>query len=154
MNIARVSSLIAALAFFFAVLIGAAKAESELSKKAMEKIDALIMKLEAACEADLEKYCSKVTPGEGRLLACLASYDDQISKKCYRTTFEIVEAVDGAATRLFRAADACDGDVEKFCAKVEPGDGRIADCLLKKESELAKVCQTEVLAIQTRLKAK
>ena len=35
-----------------------------------------------ACEADLEEFCSEVTPGEGKILACLWAYEDQVSAAC------------------------------------------------------------------------
>jgi len=34
------------------------------------------------CKAELEKYCKNVTPGEGRVLACLYAYGDKLSGRC------------------------------------------------------------------------
>ena len=31
------------------------------------------------CNTELVRYCADVTPGEGRLLACLFAYDDKLS---------------------------------------------------------------------------
>jgi hypothetical protein len=38
--------------------------------------------LEAACKDDLKRYCSNVTPGEGREMACLRAYADKLSGGC------------------------------------------------------------------------
>jgi hypothetical protein len=34
------------------------------------------------CKTELEKYCNQVTPGQGRVLACLYAYGDKLSSKC------------------------------------------------------------------------
>ena len=43
------------------------------------------------------------------------------------------------------AARACVADVKKNCAGVEPGEGRIADCIKKHVGDLSTPCQ-ELLA--------
>lgn len=35
-----------------------------------------------ACKADYEKYCSGVTPGGGRIIACLNKQRDALSDAC------------------------------------------------------------------------
>ena len=49
--------------------------------------------------------------------------------------------------RLERAVEAlaygaaeCKGDIEKHCATVEVGEGRIVDCLKKQGDKLSKRC--------------
>ena len=39
------------------------------------------------------------------------------------------------------AARACVADVQKICAGVEPGEGRIADCIKKHVGDLSEPCQ-------------
>lgn len=34
------------------------------------------------CDNDLEKYCSSIKPGEGRLLKCIETHEDDISDRC------------------------------------------------------------------------
>ena len=64
--------LTAALAY-----IGFAQAQSPLETRLSEAT----RKIEAACSEDLKKYCSTVTPGEGRLLLCIEAHEDKISAK-------------------------------------------------------------------------
>ena len=46
----------------------------ELERAAGETID--------ACSQDLQAFCSDVTPGDGKILACLWAYEDQVSSPC------------------------------------------------------------------------
>ena len=34
------------------------------------------------CDNDLEKYCSSIKPGEGRLLKCIKKHENEISERC------------------------------------------------------------------------
>jgi hypothetical protein len=46
----------------------------------------------------------------------------------------------------FEAAHACSGDIEKLCSDVEPGGGRIKDCIKSKVNDLSTGCK-EALAV-------
>ena len=51
------------------------------------------------CKMELEKYCDQVTPGQGRVLACLYAYGDKLSSKCEYALYD-------AAVQLERAVAA------------------------------------------------
>jgi len=36
----------------------------------------------AACQADYQRHCPGVTPGQGRVVACLRSHIEQLSPAC------------------------------------------------------------------------
>ena len=60
-----------ATAFVFMALLlsaGAAKAQEDVIEDALE-----------ACKPEIETYCSQVTPGDGRLLACFVAHEDKLS---------------------------------------------------------------------------
>jgi hypothetical protein len=41
------------------------------------------------CDADLEKYCSSVEAGEGRLVACLEQHDKKVSGRCRQALMDV-----------------------------------------------------------------
>jgi hypothetical protein len=36
----------------------------------------------SACEADADKYCLDVQPGEGRLIGCIRQHEARVSQEC------------------------------------------------------------------------
>lgn len=50
--------------------------------------------------------------------------------------------VPGAASK---GVAACHDDIERFCAKVKPGEGRLGRCLEKNRAKLSKPCRAFVL---------
>jgi hypothetical protein len=46
----------------------------------------------AACETDIQKLCTGVQPGGGRILACLKQHKDQVSDGCKQA---VVKATKG-----------------------------------------------------------
>ncbi|NIV22045.1 MAG: hypothetical protein GWN51_00030, partial [Gemmatimonadetes bacterium] len=44
--------------------------------------DTIIDGVMKACDAEIQAYCSQVSPGEGRLLACFYAHGDKLSGQC------------------------------------------------------------------------
>jgi len=128
-----------------------ASAQTEIAKKAIAKAEAVVEKIKAACAKDLKSYCSTVTRGEGRIALCLMAHEDKISDGCFGAVFDAADDIELAMNKILRAAEVCDSDIEKVCGKVEPGEGRIAQCLVKNKAKLTSACQAEVTAIAKRL---
>ena len=92
------------------------------------------------CKSELKSWCQSVTPGEGRLLACLYAHEDQLSGQCEFALYDAAVRLDRAISALTYVAGECRGDIESLCAKVEAGEGRIAECLNKNAGKLSKPC--------------
>ena len=45
-------------------------------------LEDLVKSVQEGCKKELESYCKEVTPGEGRVLACLYAYEDKLSGRC------------------------------------------------------------------------
>lgn len=92
------------------------------------------------CEKELSSYCKDVTPGGGRILACLFAHADKLSGRCEYAVYDAAAQLERAVSALTYVANECDDDMDKFCASVEAGEGRILTCLKKNESKVSKRC--------------
>jgi hypothetical protein len=45
-------------------------------------------------------------------------------------------------------ANECDADIEKHCADIEPGKGRVLACLKKNEKDIGERCKEAVKDIK------
>jgi len=94
----------------------------------------------AACQPEVETYCSQVTPGGGRLLACFAAHEDKLSGECSKALYGFSTQLEAFTRALAFAADACYEDLTRFCADVEGGEGQVANCLIENQSEVSETC--------------
>ena len=101
----------------------------------------LVESVVTGCKAELEKYCGQVTPGEGRVLACLYAHNDKLSGRCEYALYDAAAQLERAAAALACVANECGPDLRKHCAAVEAGEGRLLDCLQKKEAEVSNRCK-------------
>jgi len=88
-----------------------------------------------ACEADLTNYCSQVTPGNGRLLHCMAAHEDKISGQCEYAFYQAASLLEQLSVAINYLAQECKTDIQTHCADVEMGDGNILACNEKEVSE-------------------
>lgn len=87
-----------------------------------------------ACAEDIKKFCSNVQPGEGRIIECLNKNENELSSGCKAE-------VENRKQRFEADKKACEGDVKQFCNDVQPGGGRIINCLKQHENELSPSCK-------------
>ena len=90
-----------------------------------------------SCKADVEKFCPQVKPGGGRIAQCLKQNQAQLSASCQ-------ERIKMVAARLKEVHQACEDDVQQYCAGVKPGEGRIAQCLKQHKDKLSAECKTQI----------
>jgi hypothetical protein len=101
----------------------------------------LVQTVTNGCKVELEKYCKNVTPGEGRVLACLYAYGDKLTPKCEYALYDAAVQLERAVAALSYVANECDEDLDRYCNAVAPGEGRLLNCLEKKEKQLTKRCK-------------
>jgi hypothetical protein len=106
----------------------------------MEVDDAAVQSVAAACQLEVETYCSQVTPGGGRLLACFAAHEDKLSGECSKALYGFTSELEAFTRALAFTAGACYEDITRLCADVEGGEGRVADCLIENQSEVSAAC--------------
>jgi hypothetical protein len=102
--------------------------------------ESIIDEVMTACEPEITAYCSQVTMGEGRLLACFYAHEDKISGRCQYALYQAVADLEDFAAAITHIATQCEDDLMKFCAKVELGEGRVGTCLLEHKAEVTEAC--------------
>ena len=100
----------------------------------------LVQTVKNGCKTEIEQFCAKVTPGQGRVLACLYSHGDKLSAKCEYALYDAAVQLERAVAALSYVANECDADLEKFCQSVAPGEGRLLQCLEKNEKNVSARC--------------
>lgn len=113
-----------------------------LGGAALAAEEGLAEMVKESCETELQSYCAEVTPGQGRLLSCLFAHNEKLSGQCEYAVYEASVRLERAVAALTYVAKECDDDVDKFCAKVQAGEGRIVECLKGKSEELTPTCKT------------
>jgi hypothetical protein len=129
--------ILAALATIF-LAAPAFAAEDPLQKGLQGALDTF----SEGCREELTTFCKDVTPGEGRILACLYAFQDKLSPRCEYALYDSVGQLDRFLTNLSYAVGECREDLRSLCADVKPGQGRLLDCLDSNEAKVSKRCNT------------
>ncbi|GLR84276.1 cysteine rich repeat-containing protein [Bradyrhizobium iriomotense] len=82
------------------------------------------------CTGDIKTLCAGVSPGEGRIKACIKSHLNDVSESCRDRLLTV--AVTGKI---------CKADVAKLCAGIAPGTGGIRQCIKSHVAELSEPCR-------------
>ena len=93
------------------------------------------------CKAEFKTYCKDVTPGEGRLLACLYSYEDKLSGRCEYALYDAAAQLERAVAALTYVANECKDDLKAYCSSVKPGEGRLVNCIDKNKDKITERCK-------------
>ncbi|MGB5221902.1 MAG: cysteine rich repeat-containing protein [Polyangiales bacterium] len=119
---------------FFA---GLSSAQEDIVEQALE-----------ACQPEIESYCSQVTPGDGRLLACFVAHEDKLSGQCGWALYEAMDELEAFMEAVAYVAESCWDDIVEHCSEVEMGEGRIAVCLLEHEGEVSPACKEAMAEVE------
>jgi hypothetical protein len=93
------------------------------------------------CNKELKTYCKDVTPGEGRILACLYARSDKLSGRCEYALYDAAAQLERAVTALTYVANECRNDLQKYCANIPSGQGRLVACLEKNNAKISSRCK-------------
>lgn len=115
----------------------------------------LNFRLNKACDVEIDRLCGDVcSPFQGQacggtVLACLTENSDSIQdENCAKELFEFEKMISNDERADAVLAKACAKDVTQFCADVQPGMGRIHDCLRANSDKISKECNDEELKLQ------
>jgi hypothetical protein len=93
------------------------------------------------CKQEFETYCKNVTPGDGRLLACLYAYNDKISTRCEFAIYDAAAQLERALNTLSYLANECRDDLKTYCSDIKPGEGRLLNCIDKNKEKMSDRCK-------------
>lgn len=102
------------------------------------------------CQDDIAKFCSKVSPGAGRVFACLQANEAELSPAC-RKTLETRRTTRSRRPRQRSEAErawvsACAADIKELCRDVPSGRGQVVGCLEQHEAALSEACRAALAA--------
>ncbi len=90
---------------------------------------------EVKCEAEVQQYCPDSLTGDARR-RCVAQSIKRLNPACQQIVRQrLVRWREAEGYRL-----ACVEDVKRVCLTIEPGDGRILQCLQEHEQDLSEEC--------------
>ena len=96
----------------------------------------LVGTVATGCEKELAAYCQGVTPGEGRILACLYAHADKLSGQCEYALFDAAAQLERAVAALAYLVPASAATTSTSTAQAyTAGEGRLLDCLDKNEKK-------------------
>lgn len=130
------NKLVLTILLVLSLTLPAFAAEDVLTKGVQGALDTFT----AGCQQELTTFCKDVTPGEGRIIACLYAFQDKLSPRCERALYDSVSQLDRTLTNLSYAVGECRDDLKQHCADIKPGEGRLLDCLGKNEAKVSARC--------------
>ena len=120
------------------IFTGIATAQQKESTETVAQ--GLVETVATGCEKELAAYCQGVTPGEGRILACLYAHADKLSGQCEYALFDAAAQLERAVAALAYLVNECGDDLDNYCAGVPAGEGRLLGCLNKNEKKISQRC--------------
>ena len=137
---------------------------------AAQPSSAQVSAIRSACRSDYPKVCAGVPTGGAAALQCLEKNKTKLSANCEKAVAAAsggaapaaAPAKEGATTaapgaapapavivlrplrpreELFVLRSACGGDVRSVCGGVQPGGGRIVQCLARNAGSLSPACK-------------
>ena len=124
-----------------AVILVAAALATSGSASAQESLLEYVV---GACEEDLTQYCSQVTPGEGRLLHCVAAHEDKLSGQCEYALYQAASLLEQLSVAIAYFAQSCETEIRTLCSEVEAGEGRILACLDENSEQVGETCKKAI----------
>ncbi len=106
------------------------------------------MQVSVDCADDTRKFCKGIIPGHGRIIACLMSHESELTPACKAHAEEARAKINEGLEKL--VLGACKKDRDKFCKDVEPGQGRILECLKQNRASLRPACKAKLRRVERR----
>ena len=114
--------------------------ESDFGNRMADAIAAV----EDACGADIDFFCGKATPVDGRLALCMRAHEDQLSRGCRFAVYRVARNV-GRVART--AAEGCWQEVRSLCGDAD----KMGQCVAQKKGSLSSSCAAIVTILGRKI---
>ena len=112
-----------------------------------DRVADAIQIVQVACASELNDFCGKVTPGEGRLAFCMRAHEDQLSRTCESALRRVALNV---RRTLNQITETCWNEVRALCGDTDKL-GKLGQCVAQKKGSLSSSCETIVTALGQKL---
>ncbi len=119
------------------------------SSSAQESIRDLVRN---ECSTELVDYCSQVTPGRGRVVACLYAHSDKLAEQCSLAIEIGVVQLNMILSAVSYVVDRCQSDLDNFCGDVEIGSKQMYQCMSNNRADLEPTCKAAFELAEEELK--
>lgn len=96
----------------------------------------------APCRSDVESFCRQAQGDPKAATDCLLDHQQEISDACYDKLKQQLSRSGGETKSA--TGRACRQDAETLCKGIQPGGGRIVNCLLDHQKELSDACYDQL----------
>jgi hypothetical protein len=131
------------IAIMFALLFSISAHAEEAGKPLAEKLQDETIVITASvhgCDEDIKEHCSGLGENTPKIFMCLAAYEEHLNPECRQGILEAALSIKMGAEALDYSISACETDVDTHCREVQPGEGRIVNCIKANESKVSKEC--------------
>jgi Golgi apparatus protein 1 len=115
---------------------------AQMRERGKQRMEAFVQ----GCKSDIDQYCKDTARGQGKLVGCLREHSASLSASCKDQLAQIDERHKHMQQRMHGIGEACKGDVDQYCQGVQPGGGRIAQCLRSNKDKLSEACKSALSA--------
>ena len=112
-----------------------------------DRVADAIQIVQVACTTDIDDFCGKVTPGEGRLAFCMRAHEDQLNRTCQSVLRRVASNV---RRSLDQIAETCRDEVRTLCGDTDKL-GKLGQCVAQKKGSLSSSCETIVTVLGQKL---
>jgi hypothetical protein len=99
------------------------------------------------CDADKEKFCSKIKVGNSRMTKCFQTNESKLAPECKKSRDLLKE-------KLKQIKEVCQDDFDRYCRDKDVARGEVKKCLMKNRPKLSKVCRREMNSEKKTKKAR
>jgi len=108
--------------------------------------DPVVPRVWTACKVEVELFCSHISPGNGRIIACLYANEDQLSTPCDYHLLRAAGELQDLMSQLNQVSVSCKPDIESLCSEQKGNKGGVVQCLKLQQKQLSTACHGAIEA--------